>query len=270
MKNCQPNLRLFSQIFWVVVIIFIVLGYGTILGGNLLQGKSVLQDLNRAKACLLGNVPYHSAQMQFKKKSIAFTFIALSLFRLVQFKFKVKRFITGLCPNGRMSCVGYFKRNVISLNQCFWWFLWWLFFMTFCCISVDYGDGYLSAKTQFWIWNLSGFIGYEGLHLFLPLLLDVPGQGKDNRSNQGFYVRKPMLEPRKPMMPTQKEHNTFIYTKKYEPNPDFSKIQAPPSAYLFVKELQEQEGLSGISESNITFHRVRRRLGGIQESFSQF
>ena len=164
--------------------------------------------------------------------------------------------------------------------------------MTFCCISIDYGDGYLSAKTQFWIWNLSGFIGYEGLHLFLPFLLEVPSQGKVLPSNQEFYVRKPVLEPRIPKIHADNltlndfpllfniavkvtsNDSQFIYTKQYKPDKGSSEIPALPSKYWLVEELHELEGLSdnskGISEFNSSFRGVRKMSEGIQASSSQF
>ena len=250
-KNCQPNLRIFCQLFWIVVITFICFGLSTSFMGNLLKDKFILQDLNRAKACLLGDMPTQSVQIHFKKKAMTYAFIGIALFCLVQFKLKVKRFISGLCPNARMSCLGNFKRNVINLNQTFWWFIWWCFAMTFCCISVDYGDGYLSAKTQFWIWNLSGFIGYEGMHLFLPFLLDIQSQGTVSTPNPKFYVRKPVLEPRIHNIPTDIVNLNvprITYHKKHEPRPELSHSQASTSTYWLGKEKARKGKIVGLPE----------------------
>ena len=253
MKNCQPNLRLFCQLFWIIVVAFVFMSHAASLGGNLLKGKYVLQDLNRAKACLLGNVPKQSVQTHFKKKAIVYSFIGIGIFYLLYFKLKVKRFISGLCPNGRMSCMGNFKRNVISLNQTFWWFMWWCFAITFCCISVDYGDGYLSAKTQFWIWNLSGFIGYEGMQLCLPFLVDVQSQGKVSTANPEFYVRQPILEPRVHSIYSDIGNlnvSRFIYTQKYESPPKLSQRKAIKSKYWLVKEKEGNGKIVKLPEVN--------------------
>ena len=180
----------------------------------------------------------HSVIIQSKKKFGAYAFIALGFFCFVYFKFKVKHLISGLCPNGRMSCLGKFKRNVINLNQTFWWFMWWCFFMTFCCISIDYGDGYLSAKTQFWIWNISGFIGYEGMHLFIPFLLDVPSQGEILTENPEFYVRKPVLEPRLLTIPTNNinpNESPVMHSNKYKHRAEISQRQPHTSKHGLVK-----------------------------------
>ena len=270
-KNGQPNLHLFYQLFWIVVVTFVFSGLASSFGGNLLKGNFLLQDLNRAKACLLGNMPNYSVQIHFKKKAIIYAFISIGFFGLVRFKLKVRRFISGLCPNGRMSCVGNFKRNVINLNQTFLGFVWWCFAMTFCCISIDYGDGYLSAKTQFWIWNLSGFLGYEGMQLFLPFLLDVPSQGSVPSTNPEFYVRKPNLEPRIPKYSIDNVNTNiskFIYTRKYEPKPEFSQRQAPQSNCWLVKDILQSGELDDIQESSSHLHMVSGAVFDFRKDFS--
>ena len=112
-KNCQPNLGLFCQLYWVVVAVFLVFisAYG--LGVNLIKGNFILQDLNRGRACLLGNIPDYSVEVQYTKKAITYALIASAFIRLVYFKFKVKRFITGLCPIGKVHS---FSKIAVTLE----------------------------------------------------------------------------------------------------------------------------------------------------------
>ena len=110
-KNCQPNLGLFCQLYWVVVAGFLVFSFANGFGVNMIKGNYILQDLNRGQACLLGNIPDHSVKVQYTKKAITYVLIASAFIRLVYFKFKVKRFITGLCPNGKMSCLGILRET---------------------------------------------------------------------------------------------------------------------------------------------------------------
>ena len=196
-KNGRPNLELFTQIFWVVTGAFIVLCFAFRPGTNIIRGNSPIHSLNKARACLLGNLEDHSSKIHSKNKGIAVTFGAIILIRLVLDRLKLKRFIFRLCPNGRMSCMGKFRRNVIDLNQTYWGIVWHVVAGLMCCVSVDYGQGFLSVKTQFWIWNLSEFISYEGAHFILPFLLKIPDQGVCQSSEADFYVRKPVLVPRR-------------------------------------------------------------------------
>ena len=246
-KNGKPNLDLFCKLYWVVIVVLLIFGFAMFHGGNLLKGNFILQDSNRLRACLLGNMPEHSNKIHLKKKAIVYAFIVIAFFRLLQFKIQVKHFILGLCPNGRMSCIGNFKRNAINLNQTFWWSLWWCFASTLCCISVDYGHGYLSSKSQFWIWNMSGFILYEGTLLFLPFFLDVPNLGTVLTPNLEFYVRKPILEPRIRYIPLE-EVNTnvsrFINRKKCKNNPGFSRNQVLSRKIWFCQDFNESGTLS--------------------------
>ena len=263
-KNGRLNLGLFGQLFWVVVASFIVLSFALVHGRNLLEGQFLVQNMNRERACLLGNTPEHSSKIQSKGKAIVYALVAISFVRLVQFKIRGKRFISGLCPNGRMSCLGNFRRNVINLDQTFLWFLWWCLAGTFCCFSLDYGDGYFSVKTQFWIWNFSSFISYEGLNLVIPFFLCVPSQGKKVTPSTEFYVRNPILEPRIPRCFSEKVNTTVchpISAKGYKSKEAFSRKA------LVVQELQE----IGVLSMNPRDIRAEREvLEEMGETFSQF
>ena len=95
--------------------------------------------------------------------------------------------------------------------------------MTASCLSVDYGQPYLSVRAQFWIWNISGIIGYEGVHFILPFFLDVPIEIERRSSSVKFYVQEPVLEPRTHHILTPaKTVNTscFIYTKRRQQQSD--------------------------------------------------
>ena len=195
-RNGRPNLGLFSQLYWIVVCSFVTLGFAMAPGGNLLKGNFALQDMNRGKACLLGDMPEHLSKSQFKYKGVARAFCVILAVRTTFQLRQLRLFISQLCPNKRMSCLGKYRRNVISLRQTYWWVLWWCVAMTASCLSVDYGQPYLSARAQFWIWNISGIIGYEGVHFILPFFLDVPIEMERRSSSVKFYVQEPVLEPR--------------------------------------------------------------------------
>ena len=272
-KNGKPNLDLFCQLYWVVVVAFFIFCFALVQGVNLLKGNYILQNSNRGKACLLGNMPEHASELHFKNMVTVYAFLGCVFFRLLQFKLKVKRFILGLCPYGKMACLGNFKRNVINLNQTFWWSLWWCLASTLCCISVDYGQGYISAKTQFWIWNISGFVLYEGTLLFLPFFLDVPGQSKVLSPYTEFYVRKPSLEPRIPNASLEKirtNESSSIYTKRRKLNVGLSKTQVLSRKVWFVQDINESGTVSEMPRTTDSFQGDNKVFVRHGQNSSQF
>ena len=99
-----------------------------------------------------------------------------------------------------MSCIGTYKRNVITLNDTFWWFLFWMLFTLLGYVSADIGVHVFSAKGLFWTWNITETIGYECFHLIIPLFLNIPSQGSCTKRQ--FYVRKYVPEPNRPRIKT--------------------------------------------------------------------
>ena len=107
------------------------------------------------------------------------------------------------CPLGRMSCIGRYRRNVLTLKQTMAWVvLWCLSGIADICLQalfIHHKDQW-SRETLFWIWNAKGFLANEGLHILIPFALSVPTDGGSKTSSStGFYVRKPsVLVPRRP------------------------------------------------------------------------
>ena len=194
-QNGRTNLVLFNQLFWLVVLSFLAFVFGVSFGPNIWKGNYILHNTNRARACLLGKMPQFSSENQITKKAIGTTLVMLLFCRMILSKWQVSNFMRRLCPNGRLSCVGKFKRNVIDIKETFLWLIMWCFASFICCLSVDYGRNILSVQAQFWIWNTSEFVCYEGLHFILPFLLNSPSQGRENAAIVEFYVRKPSFEP---------------------------------------------------------------------------
>ena len=108
----------------------------------------------------------------------------------------------GFCPRKRMSCIGVYKRNVISLQTTIHWLMFWtlavLVEYVLCTLLTVHGE-YFSPQTAFWIWNVKDFLLNEGLHFVLPALLEVPERlDRKKMGRNTFYVRKPgILEPRR-------------------------------------------------------------------------
>ena len=104
------------------------------------------------------------------------------------------RFMKGICSNNRMSCIGVYRRNVLSFNQTFYFMLFWV-----CSAIIDlilqtgltYSEKYYSRNKLFWIWNTKGFALNELLLLVIPFALNIPLQQKTNVNKSGFFVTYP-------------------------------------------------------------------------------
>ena len=194
-RNGQTNLELFNQLYWLAVLSFSALLFGVFFIPNIWRGEYIFQNMNRARACLLGEMPQFSSEKQTIKKAVGTTLVTLLFCRLIQSKRQVTNFMKKFCPNNRVSCIGKFRRNVIDIKDTFLWLLMWCLASFICCLSVDYGRNVLSVEAQFWIWNMTEFVCYEGLHFVLPFLLNLPTQGREQSAQVEFYVRKPSFEP---------------------------------------------------------------------------
>ena len=124
------------------------------------------------------------------------------------------------CPLGRMSCIGRYRRNVLTLKQTMAWVvLWCLSGIADICLQalfVIYQEQW-SSETLFWIWNTKGFVNFEGLHILIPFTLSVPPDGgSENSSSTGFYVHKPsILVPRRPAGEAFWKPAKLIFVKEY-------------------------------------------------------
>ena len=116
----QFNLDLFSQLFWVTVASFLVIVFSLWPISQLLRGRYLLHDATKGRACLLdgnhnfieefsqkGEREEDGYRPEGKKFNIFNIFFPLFIvFYLLWQRFQASRFVSGMCPLGRMSCIG--------------------------------------------------------------------------------------------------------------------------------------------------------------------
>ena len=163
-----------------------------------------------------------------ERRLVAVSFYCLDLFVLVYFSSRVNKFLRGLCPNGRMSCIGNYKRNVLDFVQTFYLVLVGVLFSIFKIVTilviVD-NSFHLPKKTTFWIWNLVEIVCNEGFYFFtIPFLIVVrPSYQARNKPASQFYVRRPIVEPWRPktkesVLPSHRYKRTKNNPKKSNVN----------------------------------------------------
>ena len=126
------------------------------------------------------------------------------------------------CPLGRRSCIGRYRRNVLTLKQTMAWvLLWCLSGIVDICLQtvfIFYKEEWTS-ETIFWIWNIKGAASNEVFHILIPFALSVPtDEGSENSSD--FYVEKPsILVPRRPFKESLRNPCKRILVQQYVGTP---------------------------------------------------
>ena len=112
--NGKIHLRLFHQLYWLNVIIYSLIAFGMFPLPLLIKGEFPNESTS-GKVCL--QIQLEHTEDILKKNGIGiFTFFSAT-FIMFYFKSKVNRYIKGVCPNQKMSCIGKYKRNFLNYNQ---------------------------------------------------------------------------------------------------------------------------------------------------------
>ena len=175
----EPNLGLLRKLFWLVVVAFLFVGH-TIFPLNAIVLGTFPRDGIEGRICLLrGTFPDQEEKVEGvrERRLVAVSFYCLDLFVLVYFSSRVNKFLRGLCPNGRMSCIGNYKRNVLDFAQTFYLVLVGVVFSIFKIVTIlviEDNSFHLPKKTTFWIWNVVEMVCNEGFYFFtIPFLIVV-------------------------------------------------------------------------------------------------
>ena len=207
MREGRPDLGLFHQLYWIIVCSELLVMYIVFPGAPILQGNFPSETVP-GRVCLLLQTASRTSSAFYESESYKLNmfrlfFPNLNIVIIIYLRFRVKRFMSELCPRKQMSCIGVYKRNVIGLQTTINWLISWnilvLLEYGFHTLLAVQGDQ-LSRETVFWIWNVKSFLFNEGLHFVLPLLLEVPNSSLDRKKigMDTFYARKTgSLEPRR-------------------------------------------------------------------------
>ena len=196
--------KLLNQLYWTIVIAFNVLCVFILFYAHLtVNWPGKFTSASQMAICLMVEGKY-SNQKIFGGRHVSLAFTVLFIVSLLRLKLRIRRFLKGLCPRGRMNCIGVYRRNVVSLKGS-------LVLGSLVIISTTFDNIFLqsrsnlnaviSKKSIFLIWNISFIVLSEGFYLILPMVISKPQNmetGRINTDNQ-FYVRAPaVLVPRSP------------------------------------------------------------------------
>ena len=114
---------------------------------------------------------------------------------------RIKRFLKRFCPNKKYSCMMPYQRNILNFKTSLLWsdfeLSFGIFDLSLLMVLNEYRSQ-MSVKTTYLIWNTYSSTLMEVLHLLIPLFLVIPESPRTGPKLGEFYVRRPVLEPRRP------------------------------------------------------------------------
>ena len=192
------NLKLFKQLYWLLWVALVLLGLIPFAITPIMLGNFPTQNSYRKHLCL-GVLVYEKNE---KEKGPLGTRIimAIMVFYVLRFVRKIKSFVQGQCPGGKMCSVGKFRRNVLGLPstsfvalilQCFF------FGLTFVRELTQDLDNSKAFFVNFVVFDSLVYLLAFGVFMFARND-DIPSR-KDSAKGVNFYVSKvEVLQPRRP------------------------------------------------------------------------
>ena len=135
---------------------------------------------------------------------------------------RIRRHLSLVCPSGKMSCIGKYKRNVINLTTTTAIILYWTVLpISFKAMFAAFKAFSVTPKYVFLVHTLFNNSSVEIFYIFCCMFLSrhkLPSRQETPRKTQ-FYLRKPHLEPRMPTLKgqalaeptTSAQRRRFIY-----------------------------------------------------------
>ena len=113
---------------------------------------------------------------------------------------QVNNWSKGVCPNRQMNCIGKFRRNLVTMRETLYFYLFekLVFFLDVALLGVSNN---LSPEVLFWVHNAIMLFQSIGRMCFYSLIIDPPPHPKMNSVQPAakFYVlTSQFLEPRRP------------------------------------------------------------------------
>ena len=198
LKQGSLNLKLFKQLHWLLWVALVTFGLIPFAITPIMLGNFPTQDSYRKQLCL-GVLVHEKNEKDANPFGTKITMVIM-VFYILRFVHKVKSFVHGQCPGGKMCSIGKFQRNVISLRvtsfialilHCFF------FVLPFIRELTQNMDKSKAFFVNFVVFD--GFIYLLAVCVFIfARNHDMPTR-KDAAKNVNFYVSKvEVLQPRRP------------------------------------------------------------------------
>ena len=200
MEKGRPNLKLFNQLFWVVVFSMTAIEHFMFPFNHIAKG-GFPDNSHKGRICLLLEAD-HTVDYEWKKyKLFPIIMSSVAIVYCTYTHLRIKRFLRKFCPNKRYSCIVPYQRNILNFKTSIVWADFELYYGVLDLLVLTVLNEYrsqISSTRRYTIWNIYSSVLMEILHLLIPLFIVIPEPSRADANLGEFYVRQPVLEPRRP------------------------------------------------------------------------
>ena len=204
-RNGKLNLQLFKQLYWLITISYLLVAVNS---QQPMYFKGTFpQDSFRGKVCLMYPInDGPTAQKPNKREGTFLIWGFIAIIYVFYLASRCNRLIKAMCPGKKMSCIGRYKRNVLSYREtCALSIAWSFNSMLSPVITGLLKNLYFSPRAVIMIDTFYYEFTYQVVTLIIVFILskrDLPVHSKPPKISQ-FYVHTPpkLLEPRRPTLP---------------------------------------------------------------------
>ena len=194
----RPNLKLFHQLYWTISAPFLFIFIVNYPIKPILNGT--FTESTQARICLQRALDTEE-EGALRGRILSLIFPCLCQILNRYFSAKVSTFLSGLCPNKRMSCIGKFRRNLIDLADTSMYITCWALYACLdnilLLMAITTSSPVFAPQSFFFLYNLVSFVFIDIFHgLVIPLRMDLSWNRK--HIPQAFYMNnQTSLEPRR-------------------------------------------------------------------------
>ena len=194
----RPELRLFCQLYWIVFAAFFTLAIIKYPLINMIQGTFLQSTM--ARVCLLEPLQTEEKNISRRIETLVYPFLAEASNQY--FSWKARVYIHGVCPNKRMSCIGKYRRNLMSFAETSLYLSCWAGYSvlegTVVIVAMVIGSPGSTSSLVFWVHNFLAFAFIDVFHgIYIPLSMTLPSS-LPTRKKQKLHPCAPgPLEPRR-------------------------------------------------------------------------
>ena len=214
----RQNLKLFSQLFWLILIPYCCIGLFMAPVKSIIVGS--FTDIFSAKICIFSpgfeRDSNEDPKFQIPKRQIMLNDVVpmvvplLNLGYCQYWTYKVRQYFRRNCPNNRMYSFGNYRRNFVTFEQNLKYiqihFLYVLITNLFLNALFLNGEMLsLNPERIFWVQNLWHFLYFDIYHgIFLPTKMTIQ---RDSWQRKPFWQKESIPQPRR-------DEQTFVLNSK--------------------------------------------------------
>ena len=193
----RHNLKLFRQLFWLILIPYCCIGLLMAPLLSIMDGK--FPTVFVAKICILPpgfkGDPYQEPQKIMKQVVVPMVVPLLHLSYVQYWTYKVRKYFRGTCPNKKMYSFGNYRRNFITFEENVKYiqihFLYWTV-ANWVLIGSQFS---LTPEKMSSVQNLLNFFYFDIFHgIFLPTKMTIP---RNVNVTKPFWQTESTPEPRR-------------------------------------------------------------------------